>query len=122
MTERFGTHVNFLPEHTAFGVACFAHEECPDSGGLYRVEGGTIYKIRYQSAKDKYFDCRNVESPEDSKKLLKHMLNNFKETAIFNSEPRYPQHLKFQSQKYKMRLLPIVDDVNGGGSSSSSKL
>ena len=33
--------------------------------------------------------------------------------------PAIKQHLKFLSQKYKMRLLPIVDDVNGGGSSSS---
>ena len=50
MTERFGTHDGYLPEHTALGVACFAHEGCPDSGALYRVEGGSIYKLRWEAS------------------------------------------------------------------------
>ena len=56
MTEKFGTHVEFTPEKTALGVVYFCHEACADSGGFYRVQGSTVFKIRYQAAQHKTFE------------------------------------------------------------------
>jgi NAD(P)-dependent dehydrogenase (short-subunit alcohol dehydrogenase family) len=61
MTEKFGTHVEFTPEKTAFGVVYFCHEQCKDSGGFYRVEGGTIWKIRYQAAAPARFETEGED-------------------------------------------------------------
>jgi hypothetical protein len=61
MTEQFGTHVEFAPEKTALGVVYFCHEQCNDSGGFYRVEGGTVYKFRYQAAAPKHFDTDGTD-------------------------------------------------------------
>lgn len=98
MTERFGTHIEFTPEKTALGVVYFCHEACKDSGGFYRVEGGTIYKLRYQAAAAKSFDTLGAED-ERAVALFDTVLRDFEQTANFDNQPRYPVEGKHAAVK-----------------------
>eukprot|EP01065_Artemidia_motanka_P030504 TRINITY_DN36528_c0_g1_i1.p1 TRINITY_DN36528_c0_g1~~TRINITY_DN36528_c0_g1_i1.p1 ORF type:complete len:288 (+),score=74.26 TRINITY_DN36528_c0_g1_i1:48-911(+) len=56
MTERFGTHTGFLPEHTALGVVALCHNGMPESGQLYRVQGTRLFKLRWEAGEGVTYD------------------------------------------------------------------
>ena len=55
MTEGMGSHDDLPPEHTAFGVVRLCHELSTDTAGFFRVEGGHIFKLRWQASQGRTF-------------------------------------------------------------------
>lgn len=93
MTEQLGTHTNFPPERTALGMAYFCHEDCADSGGFWRVAGGTIHKFRWQASNPQTFDADSLDGDQASVRFTM-LAASIHKAACFDEHPTYPQVTK----------------------------
>ena len=85
MTEGMGTHDELLPEHTALGVAMLCHESCTETAGLFRVEGGRIFKLRWQASEGREFVPPAADDPpEATAQVMEEISSQWAEIVDFN--------------------------------------
>lgn len=93
MTEGMGSHDDLLPEHTALGVVRLCHERCTETAGLFRVEGGRVFKLRWQASQGRTF----VPPPADgtaaeTERALAELEEEWESVVDFeDGEAWYPQ-------------------------------